>query len=121
MILLMYVLAQLLQALPAVLGLGDGVFLRQSARLLAVLWVYAVGSRVLRHTKARVILFCWHAVHLSLLLVLLVIALWEYLVGAVPFGIRASVAPVIEFLVSPMLYMAAGFLEASLCFGQKGN
>jgi hypothetical protein len=43
---------------------------------------------------------------------LLLAAAYEYLIAPLPYGIRGSVAPIVEFLISPIIYMAMGLLYA---------
>lgn len=81
-------------------------------RWMAIGLVYVVGWLVIKHTGVVWLLAIWHFIHLSLVGYLFLIAVYEYTIAPVPYGIRASVAPVIEFLISPVLYFAAGLVYA---------
>jgi len=83
---------------------------RQPVRWLTITLVYMVGVRVLKSTDELWLLTFWHIVHISLIAYLLIVAFFEYFVTAVPYGIRSSVAPIIEFLISPVLYLCAGLI-----------
>jgi hypothetical protein len=72
------------------------------------------GAVVLRKTGEAWLKYVWHLIHLLLIFYLLLIAFVEYFILPVPYGIRASVAPVVEFLVSPLLYMGAGVVYVSI-------
>lgn len=85
---------------------------RQLMRWMAIGLVYVVGWLVIKHTGVVWLLAIWHFIHLSLVGYLFLIAVYEYTIAPVPYGIRASVAPVIEFLISPVLYFAAGLVYA---------
>jgi hypothetical protein len=84
--------------------------IRQPIRWLAITLVYLVGVRVLNSSNELWLLTFWHLVHISLITYLIVIAFIEYFIIAIPYGIRASVAPIVEFLISPVLYMCAGLI-----------
>lgn len=106
-----YTLVQLFPTFPKLLQLDRSILFRQLARLLAVLVVYVTGARVLGNSQARLLLFCWHAIHLVFMGLLLGLAMVEWGIKPISFGIRASIAPIIEFLISPLLYLAAGLLH----------
>jgi|GEM_PF-1112475 len=81
---------------------------RQPLRWLTITIVYVTGVQVLKRTEEDWLKFIWHFIHLLLIFYLLLIAFVEYFIMPVPYGIRASVAPIIEFLISPLLYMGLG-------------
>lgn len=85
---------------------------RQLMRWIAIAVVYLVGWMVLKGTGVAWLLGIWHVIHLSLVGYLFFVGLYEYAIAPVPYGIRASVAPVVEFLISPLLYFAAGLVFA---------
>lgn len=87
---------------------------RQLFRWSTIGIVYVVGSVVLRWTAVRWLIQIWHLIHLSLITYLVLVAGWEYLISPVPYGIRSSVSPIIEFLISPILYLGSGLLYAFL-------
>lgn len=87
---------------------------RQPLRWLTITIVYVTGVQVLKRTDEDWLKFVWHLIHLLLIFYLLSIAFVEYFIMPVPYGIRASVAPIVEFLISPLLYMGAGVVFFSI-------
>ena len=87
---------------------------RQFTRWLTIFFIYIVGSKVLKSTNESWMLAIWHIIHLGLIGYLLFVALYEYAIAPVSYGIRASVAPIIEFLISPVLYMSAGLVYKTI-------
>jgi len=87
---------------------------RQFARWLTIFFIYVIGTRVLKSTKESWMLAIWHIIHLGLIGFLMFIAFYEYFIAPVTYGIRASVAPIIEFLISPVLYMSAGLIYKAI-------
>ncbi len=85
---------------------------KQLMRWMAIALVYSVGCLVLKTNGVAWLLGIWHLIHLSLVEYLFLIGIYEYTIAPVPYGIRASVAPVVEFLISPLLYFAAGLVYA---------
>lgn len=81
-------------------------------RWMAIGLVYLVGWAVIKNTGVPWLLAIWHFIHLSLVGYLFLIAAYEYAIAPIPYGIRASVAPIVEFLISPVLYFAAGLVYA---------
>jgi hypothetical protein len=85
---------------------------KQLMRWMAIALVYSVGCLVLKANGVAWLLSIWHLIHLSLVGYLFLIGIYEYTIAPVPYGIRSSVAPVVEFLISPLLYFAAGLVYA---------
>jgi hypothetical protein len=110
MILLAYSIIHLLPYLNLPKFYIFSTAMRQPMRWITISIVYLVGVRVLKSTNELWLLTFWHFVHISLITYLLIVAFFEYFVSAVPYGIRASVAPIIEFLISPVLYLCAGLI-----------
>ncbi|HMO32056.1 MAG TPA: hypothetical protein PKE07_03570 [Lacibacter sp.] len=85
---------------------------RQELRWVNITLVYLVGIVVIRRLQVGWMLFLWNLVHLALIGYLVGAALYERFVAPMPYGIRGSAAPLIEFLISPVYYMALGLLYA---------
>lgn len=83
---------------------------RQLLRWINMVVVFLAGYWVLRPLEPRWMLLLWNGVHLLLMGYLAAAAAWEYWVAPMPYGIRGSAAPIIEFLISPVYYMALGVL-----------
>lgn len=113
-ILVAYTLVQLVTYMPdkpAFLGGGIG---RQWMRWLTILIVYLTGVWVLHHMEPQWIAAIWHLIHAVLIGFLLLSAFIEFSWGPLPYAWRASVAPMVEFLISPVLYFGAGILYKSM-------
>ena len=83
---------------------------RQLFRWINISFVYVVGIFVVGRMKVGWMLFLWNLVHLALMGYLLLAAVYEWGIGSLPYGIRGSVAPIIEFLISPVYYIGLGVL-----------
>jgi hypothetical protein len=85
---------------------------RQLVRWCNISLIYVVGILIIKKMKEPWMLWAWNAVHLLLIAYLLLAAVFEKSFGGLPYGIRASVAPIIEFLISPAYYVALALLYA---------
>jgi len=86
---------------------------------LSPLWfllviVYVAGSVILRQTRVAWLNAIWHLVHISLITFALAVLVYGRLAGSVPIGVSAAVRPIMEFLISPILYLAMGLLYKSM-------
>lgn len=113
-ILLAYTLVQLSFYLPLIQLPQFVKTNRQFLRWVTITIVYITGVLVLKRTNEDWLIFVWHLIHLVLIFYLLLIAFVEICITPVPYGIRASVAPIVEFLISPLLYLGAGVVYMSL-------
>lgn len=98
------------QLIPCVAGglVGKPTeWMRQGVRGLEIFTVYRVGAHLL---KSGLLIRYWQTVYGLGSGYLFLVAALEYGSGPVPFGIRASVAPVVELLISPIIFIAAGLL-----------
>ena len=101
--------------LPAPLWLKEQ---RQLVRWGNIFIIYVVGILIIRKMDESWMLWAWNAVHVVLMLYLIFAAAYEYLIAPLPYGLRASVAPIIEFLISPAYYVGLALLYA---FVQKNK
>lgn len=85
---------------------------RQLVRWGNITLIYVIGILIVRKMGESWMLWAWNAVHLIVMFYLLLLAAYEYLVGELHYGLRASVAPIIEFLISPAYFVALGLLYA---------
>ena len=83
---------------------------RQLIRWMNVTFVYVVGIFVIRTMEERWLLYLWNLVHLLLIGYLFLASAYEYFIAPMPYGVRGSAAPIIEFLISPVFYIALGVL-----------
>jgi hypothetical protein len=101
--------------LPAPLWLKEQ---RQLVRWGNIMFIYIIGILLIRKMDEAWMLWAWNVVHLLLLGYLLIAAFYEFLIAPLPYGLRASIAPIIEFLISPAYYVGLGLLYA---FVKKGK
>ena len=85
---------------------------RQLVRWGNIFIIYVVGIFIIRKMDEACMLWAWNAVHIILMVYLLLAAVYEYLIAPLPYGLRASVAPIIEFLISPAYYVGLAILYA---------
>jgi hypothetical protein len=109
---LAYTLVQFLFYHPVIPVLRSLLKYKQSVRWFNITFVYVVGIMVIRTMHVNWLLFIWNIVHVVMIGYLLLAAAYEYLIAPLPYGIRGSVAPIVEFLISPIIYMAMGLLYA---------
>jgi hypothetical protein len=64
--------------------------------------------------KETWMMFLWNLVHILLIAYLGLAEGYEIFIAPMAYGIRSSAAPIIEFLISPVFYMALGLLYAGL-------
>lgn len=109
-LLVLYTLLQLIYYIP------ESSFPEAVRRIrLSPLWfvlavVYACGWLVIRRWEVPWILMVWHAVHIALVGFALGTLAFMQIIGPVPNGIATSIRPIVEFLISPVLYLALGLL-----------
>jgi hypothetical protein len=112
LVLLAYSTIQLLLSRPDLeIPNYPGLF-RQLFRWFTIALVYATGGFVLKQTGISWLKSIWHLVHLTLIAYLALVTAFEYLIAPVSYGVRASVAPIVEFLISPILYLGSGLVYA---------
>jgi hypothetical protein len=83
---------------------------RQLFRWINISFVYVVGIYFVGRMKVGWMLYLWNLLHIALLAYLLLAAFYEWAIAPLPYGIRGSVAPIIEFLISPVYYIGLGVL-----------
>lgn len=93
---------------------------RQFFRWLNILFVYVIGILVIQKMSPEWLLFSWNLVHIVLMSYLAIAATYEYLIAPLPYGVRGSAAPIIEFLVSPVFYVVMGLIYTSLRSNKQG-
>jgi hypothetical protein len=81
---------------------------------LLLVVVYAAGGWILSKTGVGWMRALWHIVHISLIAFAMLVLAYGRLIGPVPYGIAASVRPILEFLISPVLYLAVGLLYRAM-------
>ena len=94
---------------------------RQLFRWINITFVYVVGIFVVGRMGVGWMSFLWNLVHIALLAYLMLSAFYEWAIAPLPYGIRGSVAPIIEFLISPVYYIGLGVLYLYLNKIQKSD
>lgn len=92
---------------------------RQFFRWLNILFVYGIGILVIQKMSPGWLLFSWNLVHVVLMGYLAVAAAYEYFIAPMPYGVRGSAAPIIEFLISPVFYVIMGLVYHTLHTNEK--
>lgn len=113
-LLLVYTAVQLLYFNPPVkLPYWVQTF-KQPIRWFSITIVFITGIFILRRVKDQWLLILWNLIHFVVIGYLLAVAFYEYIIAPVSYGIRASVEPIVEFLVSPIIYIGMGIMYASI-------
>jgi hypothetical protein len=63
----------------------------------------------------------WHFIHISLLIIITSIGLYDWAFGMVGTKTKEMAATMQEFLISPVLYVAMGILNKRLSKDLNGN
>jgi hypothetical protein len=94
---------------------------RQLVRWGNITLIYVIGIVIVRKMEEEWLLWAWNAVHLLVMLYLMLLAAYEHLIGDLHYGLRASVAPIIEFLISPAYFVCLGLLYAFVKGSRKNE
>ena len=92
---------------------------RQLFRWVNISFVYLVGIVVIRRMEPFWLLFVWNVIHIVLMGYLAIAAAYEYFIAPMPYGVRGSAAPIIEFLISPVFYVVIGLVYHTLHVHEK--
>jgi len=76
--------------------------------------VYLVGTFHLGQIKSKWMLQLWHFIHISLLLTITSIGIYDWTIGMVSYKTKEIAASMQEFLISPVLYFAMGLINNKL-------
>lgn len=96
----------------AVAGLS-GV-LRHGISFGATIAVYFIGTFHLGTLEDKWMSSLWHFVHISGLIILTSLGLFDLLITDISFNMRRFALTILEFLISPVLYVGMGLLNRSL-------
>ena len=72
--------------------------------------VYLAGGWILNQVGVRWQRAVWHVVHILLISYAMMVLAFGRFIGSVPYSIHSTVRPILEFLISPVLYIAMGLL-----------
>lgn len=83
--------------------------------------VYFIGTYHLGKLSDRWMAQVWHFIHISLLIIITSIGLYDWAFGMVGTKTKEMAATMQEFLISPVLYVAMGILNKRLSKDLNGN
>ena len=76
--------------------------------------VYITGTYHLGNLRDRWMGQLWHIIHISLLITITTIGLYDWTFGMVRYSIKEIAASMQEFLISPVLYVSMGIINNRL-------
>jgi hypothetical protein len=89
-------------------------FLRHGISFGATLTVYFIGTSHLGTLEDKWMSSLWHFVHISGLIILTGLGLFDLFIADISFNMRRFALTILEFLISPVLYVGMGLLNRSL-------
>lgn len=87
---------------------------RHLIKFSTTITVYLVGTFHLGQIKSKWMLQLWHFIHISLLLTITSIGIYDWTIGMVSYKTKEIAASMQEFLISPVLYFAMGLINNKL-------
>ena len=90
--------------------------LRHVITLLVTLLVYFIGTQHLGKLKIKWMVSLWHLIHISGLLILIVLGVfdWLFLNGEINRKLSSFASTIQELLISPILYVGMGLINNAL-------
>jgi len=88
--------------------------IRHLIKFSTTITVYLVGTFHLGQIKSKWMLQLWHFIHVSLLLTITSIGIYDWTIGMVSYKTKEIAASMQEFLISPVLYFAMGLINNKL-------
>lgn len=85
--------------------------------LLTTLIIYFIGTYHLGKLPDNWMSFIWHAVHISGLVILSSLGLYDWLIDDLSLNLKSFARSIKEILISPVLYVGMGLINTS--FKQK--
>jgi len=87
---------------------------RHIIKFVTTITVYLVGTFHLGKLKDKWMSDLWHRIHISLLIIITVIGLYDWTFGMVSIKTKEIAASMQEFLISPVLYFAMGLINKKM-------
>jgi len=84
---------------------------RHICKFLAILSIYGTGTLALRKYTAEWMMYVWHLLHLIIITLLILIGIYDWSFGEISVQARNVANTLFEFLISPVIYIAAGILN----------
>jgi len=88
--------------------------LRHVGKLSVILAIYGTGTWALKQVFSRWMQYLWHFLHISAILILVSIGAYDWVFGAIGAPLRNLTATMLEFLISPLIYLAMGIISIKL-------
>lgn len=76
--------------------------------------VYLMGTYHLGKLKDQWMSSLWHFIHISLLIIITSIGIYDWIFGEVSYAVKDFTASLQEFLISPVLYVGMGLINQKL-------
>ncbi len=106
----LYTIAQLIYYLPTTdIPIPINIFPLSPVWLLISI-IFLTGWWILKKIGVQWIISIWKGVHIMIIGIVLIILVGNKAFDVGPLGILSSVRPMIEFLISPILYIALGII-----------
>lgn len=77
-------------------------------------FVYLIGTYFLGKIKVNWMQQLWHFIHLSLLGILIIFGIYDWMINPIPKSVREISMVLQEFLISPVLYVGMSLLNAKM-------
>ena len=88
--------------------------LRHVIKFGTTIAVYFVGTYHLGKLKDQWMAHLWHFIHISLLMIITGIGIFDWTFGMVSYKTKELAASMQEFLISPVLYVGMGLINQKL-------
>ncbi len=106
----LYTIAQLIYYLPTTdIPIPINIFPLSPVWILISI-IFLTGWWILKKIGVQWIISIWKGVHIMIIGIVLIILVGNKAFDKVPLGSLSSVRPMIEFLISPILYIALGIM-----------
>lgn len=86
--------------------------IRHVIKFVTTIIVYIIGSSHLGKLNEQWMATLWHIVHISLLVTITLIGLYDWTFGMVSISTKLLAASMQEFLISPIFYAGMGILNS---------
>jgi len=90
-------------------------------KLFFVLIVYTIGTIALKKYTVVWMMQIWHLVHIVFISLLLLIGAYDWYNGSITDQLRNIANSVHEFLISPVIYVSMGIIQARLLKNNKAH
>ncbi len=88
--------------------------IRHIIKFATTVLVYCIGTHYLGKIEARWMYSIWHFIHISFLVIITSVGLYDWIFGMVSLATKEFVASMQEILISPALYVGMGIVNQRL-------